>query len=1719
MAGIPESQKRGLLEKLHGNAGVGVPVAGSNALSCYQQLYALYFSDEEYLKAATVAYSLYAALDRALRQSGTGFAEFRPRNAVSPFARASGQVSPVLEQQRSALLMLISALTLCPAQRLLMPSADRPDAFIAAPEAEVSVCSLSALRRPTALQATFRGFIDKEWIPGFSAQLAVRAEPMPGENVSIPASSDDEDGGRSPAKVARAANGDQAVTLSDLRAILLEQTKQLQESNQSSVDKAFLRMEKSLDSKLGEFEGRVSGIDDRVGALEKQIEELLRRDRAGEPVGGGRDDADRRARTLVYGGWARETRRKIILDDLAGLLSSLQVSDLLDSDPFTTGARRSMALSSFKQRAHESFADMRSRMHKIVIAFAKGGLEIKGGGRAWCSFSKTKAERAKGAHAGWIKRVVSEMKADQVANLDIEWQSGSVWLEDTLLGSSDLPVPPGTDMRGVLVNEDQEAKPWISVKLLSKELKQKEKDVWKEADSQLRIFGWNLGGVEVQDLPQLLRDAAAGASWRQVAQDRVVWQTREQTWINNMDLPWSSAAVGAMGVLFFRFCLMVRLIWMLAASGLDGGAAVTEVLSSYRFPRTLPAMSMAPDLPLPLPDSPDRDRTRRELYFLRPLHVTTSALCDRWTEDLSVSDETSWMQGSVSSRAQPTGWFTRARERFLELQAGGKHKCAALHLRDLLRVAHPSICRAAREYVPLILGDSDGQNVREVTADEEGECKDWANMVLASLTNLVPQSELATVPAETTPGSSLPFGIFHAVHVWPNGTWSTAADLATSSGNSGVEPAAEVEHGTGMIPRLDTDEDDSSLITLGHLVVVLGPLRPRGFDELWDGRVNPDWFLDQADILEKLANRGAHGPTMALWLEDLFLNSGDQRLVNEMSRYINGLRYRMDTYVPYQNALTRASGVPDEAEWQTAVRGIFDFMKERWLWRLCPTAMWNQRHERYLADRGYCNVEFSPEHYVGEESERRALSRSRSPHRRDRQPWRVNEDWSGWQDGTDSEEGMQNLGPGTVDVEVANPRLLLKIGVTQGGTRMYAAGRLQGARSALSLGLWTRMVVVVAVTLGIGQDPSVNVVKFLVFASRAMNTWRQLLGTSESPGSELLVQHGGPIISDQRYRAILEHLRGRPEQERMIMSIAVVSYRRALMVELGEVCHEASLQITTLDESDDVLVEVEEDVSNLMQTLNSDIKRDTAEDHWARLMVRLQKELAEQTGALRRSHVGELLGRLRATLGAGLETGLGAQLEALLLVMLDRDVQPCSPGVDPWMADWTRTLSQSVPDLDVEVHSVPEDSLGDEDLMRAVQEAEATTAPPGEPASSSWQCPGALTEVLMLRAQEHAVLLHQAENYRDWEAWEIQQSLCDREPLRSRRQCVVKVEGVVSKGCGEGGPSMTRSWHMEVPEQGSLRLNVHLYLEDAVDQEDIETEITQDTKRRRRELAEQAAHAGTDVSYAQYADLYRQWVQGTLNARQIVNRYGPELLEHFEAQFATTEDYVPKGPGVAPDNPLQPLPAHGCVEYSRYEKVYGLWIDGWISEVQILETFGPRFMELLALQHLHGTTPQTIDMAGFDERVIVVGSPEMRSLVMNAREDTQLDGDGPPGAEHDEGGLCVPAGDMVSEGPGAIVTAENLVESGAEGMEMCPGLVEGAVGQATIPDESGDGSEGASSRINGWGLRAGEYCSLYPEATVATRGDAVTLEEAKQLLSEIERRCSSEDEEMEVSAS
>jgi len=149
MLKLPEPHRTYFLSNLHEHASMGTPTAGSDSLACYQHLYALYFSEQAYLKAASVAHSLYAALGSSLRHFVAGSSSEKvassgeallagdclskagdvpaaragpAREAVGkPWAQVLEQVWPLLEQQRSALLMLISALALTPEKMLLAP--------------------------------------------------------------------------------------------------------------------------------------------------------------------------------------------------------------------------------------------------------------------------------------------------------------------------------------------------------------------------------------------------------------------------------------------------------------------------------------------------------------------------------------------------------------------------------------------------------------------------------------------------------------------------------------------------------------------------------------------------------------------------------------------------------------------------------------------------------------------------------------------------------------------------------------------------------------------------------------------------------------------------------------------------------------------------------------------------------------------------------------------------------------------------------------------------------------------------------------------------------------------------------------------------------------------------------------------------------------------------------------------------------------------------------------------------------------------------------------------------------------------------------------------------------------------------------------------------------------------------------------------------------------
>ena len=202
----------------------------------------------------------------------------------------------------------------------------------------------------------------------------------------------------------------------------------------------------------------------------------------------------------------------------------------------------------------------------------------------------------------------------------------------------------------------------------------------------------------------------------------------------------------------------------------------------------------------------------------------------------------------------------------------------------------------------------------------------------------------------------------------------------------------------------------------------------------------------------------------------------------------------------------------------------------------------------------------------------------------------------------------------------------------------------------------------------------------------------------------LPVSHGGPILEDARYKYVLQLLRDRTEADRAILSIGVVSFIRALMVELGELCHEASLQMIDLDEAepepeDTVEIEVdEEDGNGPVQTTMNLVKQDTREEKWHRLVTRLQAEMAGQTKQVRGHHASRLLGLLRSAGPVG-EDGEAAQLQALLVAMSEPDVAGGSSGTDGadgWLMQWVHQLGCHLPALQLDHAAVIDDSLDEE---------------------------------------------------------------------------------------------------------------------------------------------------------------------------------------------------------------------------------------------------------------------------------------------------------------------------------------------------------------------------------------------------------------------------------------
>ncbi|CAE7579342.1 RTase [Symbiodinium sp. CCMP2592] len=301
-------------------------------------------------------------------------------------------------------------------------------------------------------------------------------------------------------------SGDAQVSL-DMRAmevLLQQQCAAIVAANRTHLETALTSLEERVAERIKNTEIRQDNVEERVGAVEgrlEKIEQLLRQP-GGRPTASAGDMDDRRKFTLVFGGWRQDTPRRTIVAEVSEALRRLDVAQHTDSEPFTTGPRRSVALLGFSYRRGEGFSDVRQRMHKVLMGLSQAKPLTSHNKPMWCSYSKTRAERDVSSHAGWVKRSLAALSAEIAQALDVEYGTGTVWLGESMLASATRSPPDGVSEECFIREEHLVCRPWIDVQATARECK-------------MRVFGWNIGGAPVEDLPRAVKEnVGAGVELR-----------------------------------------------------------------------------------------------------------------------------------------------------------------------------------------------------------------------------------------------------------------------------------------------------------------------------------------------------------------------------------------------------------------------------------------------------------------------------------------------------------------------------------------------------------------------------------------------------------------------------------------------------------------------------------------------------------------------------------------------------------------------------------------------------------------------------------------------------------------------------------------------------------------------------------------------------------------------------------------------------------------------------------------------------------------------------------------------------------------------------------------------------------------------------------------------------------------------------------------------------
>ena len=156
----------------------------------------------------------------------------------------------------------------------------------------------------------------------------------------------------------------------------------------------------------------------------------------------------------------------MLLKQLAQAVAALDLQWYLDTEPFCTGARRSVALCQFRRREGEGDEQPRGRMLHIIQVIGASKVELAGGARPlWASFSKTPAERGRASLASAVRKVILRCKEQRLGDLDIEYTTGRTWIRDDQITGMGEP-PEGLRQTRRVATRGGEG--WIDEKTLSR---------------------------------------------------------------------------------------------------------------------------------------------------------------------------------------------------------------------------------------------------------------------------------------------------------------------------------------------------------------------------------------------------------------------------------------------------------------------------------------------------------------------------------------------------------------------------------------------------------------------------------------------------------------------------------------------------------------------------------------------------------------------------------------------------------------------------------------------------------------------------------------------------------------------------------------------------------------------------------------------------------------------------------------------------------------------------------------------------------------------------------------------------------------------------------------------------------------------------------------------------------------------------------------------------